>query len=230
MPQKPTIARLKRYGKTFELSVDPDKALAYKKGSISDVDEVLHSDSIFTDAKKGERPSEAELKKVFATTDQRKIADLIIREGEIQHTAEHRAQEKEQRKRKLITMIHTQAVDPKTGYPHPPERIEAALEQGKIHLDDHRPVEQQFDEIIKKLRPIIPIHIEQKQLVVIIPAEFAGKMYSVIHSSGRVLKEDWLSNGNWSVKLELPAGLVSEFIDKMNSLTHGEVIVEMEKK
>ena len=226
MKQKPILARMKRFGQIFEISVDPDKALEYKKGQIIDLSDVLHAETIFIDAKKGIRASEVQLKKAFNTVDENKIADIILREGEIQHTGEHRAEERGQHKRKLVTLIHQQAVDPKTGYPHPPERIEAALQEGKIHLDDHRTVEEQFEEIIRKLRPIIPIRIEQKQLIIIISSQYAGKMYTVIHTGGRVLKEEWQTDGSWKIKMELPAGLVPDFIEKLNSMTHGEVVVE----
>lgn len=217
---------MKRFGQVFEISVDPDQALEYKKGHLTDLTEVLHAEGIFIDAKKGIRASDTQLKKAFNTSDENKIADIILKEGEIQHTSEHRAEEREQHKRKLITMIHQQAVDPKTGYPHPPERIEAALEQGKIHLDDHRTAEEQFEEIIRKLRPIIPIHIEQKQLIIIIPSQYAGNIYAVIHSGGTVLTEEWQTDGSWKVKMKLPAGMVPDFIDKLNSKTHGEAIVQ----
>ena len=33
-------------------------------------------------------------------------------------------------------MIHRNAVDPKTGLPHPPQRIESAMEEAKIHVDE----------------------------------------------------------------------------------------------
>lgn len=225
--EKLTLARLKKFGKNFELSVDPDKALAYKKGEITDIDEVLLADQVFVDAKKGIIPSQEDLEEAFTTTNIRIIADIIVKEGEIQLLAEHRTKEREQRQRKLINLIHTMAVDPKTGFPHPPQRIEAALEQAKVHLDDHLPVEEQLDEVIKKLRPIIPLSIEQKQLTVTITAKDAGKLYQPITSLGKVLKDDWQNDGSWKVVLELPAGLVQEAIGKLNSWTHGEVQVEI---
>src|SRR3989344_3762864 len=162
MPPKITLARLKKFGTTFEISVDPDKALFYKKGQITDLDEVLHADNIFLDAKKGMVAPQAELEKVFKTTDTQKIADIIIKEGEIQFTAEHRQLEREQKIKKIVYLIHKQAVDARTGFPIPLERIEAALHQAKIHLDENIPVEEQLDNIITALRPILPIKIEQK--------------------------------------------------------------------
>jgi len=226
MSEKPTIARIKKFGKDFEISVDPDKALQYKKGEIDNLREVLLADNIFTDSKKGLVAGEGSLEEVFKTTDAMKIADIIIKEGEIQLTSEHRAQERDQRKKKLIHMIHIQAIDPTTKLPHPATRIEAALEEARVHLEDHKTVEEQFDDIIKKLRPIIPLSIETKKIVVKIPGVHAGKSYNVVKSSGKMLREEWLNDGSWAVELEMPAGMYPDFLEKVNSITSGEVEVK----
>lgn len=226
MPAKITLARLKKFGQTFEISVDSDKALLYKKGQLTDLDEVLHADNIFLDAKKGLVAPHADLEKAFKTTDPLKIAGIIIKEGEIQFTAEHRAQEREQKIKKIIYLIHKQAIDARTGFPIPLERIEAALEQAKVHLDDNKSVEEQLDTIITALRPILPIKIEQKRMNITIPSQYAGKAQSTIRGMG-ILKEDWKSDGSWEVIIEVPAGLLQESIDKINALTHGQAIVKM---
>ncbi|MBI2669341.1 ribosome assembly factor SBDS [Candidatus Woesearchaeota archaeon] len=225
MSAKLTIARLKKFGQTFEISVDPDLALEFKQGKRNDIHEVLHAEHIYSDASKGLKISEDLLQKIFKTTDPLVIAAVIVKEGEIQLTAEHRKKEQEQKLNRLIDLIHRQAVDPKTGYPHPPGRIRAAMEQGKMHLDDHRTVEEQFDEVISKLRPILPINIEQKKLTLTIPPQFTGKAYAVVKSGSKILSETWNPDGSWTATVEMPAGLKFEFIDKLNALTHGQVVV-----
>ncbi|MDO8655726.1 MAG: ribosome assembly factor SBDS [Nanoarchaeota archaeon] len=226
MPIKITLARLKKFGTTFEISVDPDKALLYKKGQLTDLNEVLHADNIFLDAKKGMVAPHTDLEKAFKTTDIQKVASIIIKEGEIQFTAEHRQQEREQKIKKIVYLIHKQAIDARTGFPIPVERIEAALEQAKIHLDDNKPVEDQLDTIITTLRPILPIKIEQKRMSINIPSQYAGKAQSILRSMG-VQKEDWKSDGSWEVTVEVPAGLLQESIDKINAVTHGQAVVKM---
>ena len=226
MAEKITLARLKKFGKTFEISVDPDAALAYKKGALNDLREVLKADHIFSDAKKGLLVSERELEQIFKTSDTNKVAHLIIKEGEIQATTEHRAVEREQKRKKLVHLMNTMAVDPKTNLPHPPARIEAALEQGHIILDDHKTAEDQLQIVLAKLRPILALKVEQKKVTVEIPSSYAGKAQGFIRKH-QLLKEDWLPSGSWKVVVELPAGLVQEFIDQLNSLTHGEAILDL---
>ena len=226
MSEKISLARLKKFGKTFELSVNPDLALAYKRGEITDLNEVVLAEHIFTDAKKGLITPAAELEKIFKTTDFNKIAHIIIKEGEIQATSEHRNKEREQKLKQLVELIRRQAVDSRTGFPIPATRIEAAFEETKVHLDEHKSVEEQFPEVLSKIRVVLPIKIEQKKMTLTIPSQFSGKLYPVVHIYN-VQKEDWLNNGDWKVIVEVPAGMVQEFIDKLNSITHGQVLVEM---
>ena len=223
---KLNLARIKKFGKTFEISVDPDKALEYKSGN-ADLREVVLADNIFIDAKKGQVASSNELEQVFKTAEFEKIAEVIIKEGEIQLTSEHRSQEREQKLKQMIELIRKQAVDPKNDLPHPAARIIAALEEAKVQLDYNKSVDEQFDDVLSKIRVVLPIKIEQKKMTITVPAAFSGKMYPVVHQH-KVIKEDWLNNGNWKVVCEVSAGLAQEFIDKLNSVTSGQVVVELE--
>ncbi len=225
MPDKITIARLKRFGENFELHVDPDAALAFKKGTVNSLRDVLLADHIFTDAKKGQLASQQQLQKAFQTTDIDAIAARILNEGEIQATSEHRALEREQKLKRIVYLISRQAVDPKTGLPHPPLRIELALEQAKVHLDDHKTAEEQLEQVMANIRTILPLKIEQKKVTLSVPAQYAGKMYGVVSTYAKILKEEWKNDGSWQAVVELPAGVYPEFIDKMNSLTHGQVVI-----
>jgi len=222
---KLNLARIKKFGKTFEISIDPDKALQYKKGEV-ELHDVLMADEVFADAHKGQIASSSELEEVFGTSVFEKVAHEILMKGEIQLTSEHRSAEREQKFKKLVHMINQNACDPKTGFPHPVTRIELALEQGKINLDYNKTVEEQFAYIISKLRPIIPISIDKKKFVMIIPGQFTGKAYGYVKQSSTILKEDWLGDGSWKVTVELPAGMMQDFIAALNGMTQGQVSVE----
>ena len=47
--------RIKKEGHTFEILVDCDKALEFKKGKSMGIDEVVATDDIFTDVKRRPR-------------------------------------------------------------------------------------------------------------------------------------------------------------------------------
>ena len=228
--EKIILARLKKGGCNFEISIDADSALKFKEGEISNISEAIKSDKIFSDAKKGLVVSNEELEKVFETTDNLKIAEIIIKKGQIQLSSEHRSKEREQRKRRLIDMIHRLAINPTNNLPHPTNRIEAALEQAKPNLSVHKTLEEQFDDIISKLRPIIPIKIEMRILTVSIPSSEIGKTNHFIRNNSKILKEDWNSDGSWRIKVEIPAGFQQDLIDRLNSLTHGKIIITIENE
>src|SRR3989338_81027 len=97
---KAVIAKLKKGENHFEILVDCEKAMDFKKGKEILLDDVLATDNIFRDVKKGEHASD--LEKFFGTDDKRKIAEKIIREGEIQLTTEYKNKLREEKRRRII--------------------------------------------------------------------------------------------------------------------------------
>ncbi len=227
MEEKLILARLKKAGVQFEVSIDADAALAFKQGQGS-LQDSLKSDQIFTDAKKGLVAGDDKLQEVFNTTNSQEVAEIIIKKGEVQLSAEHRSKEREQKKRQLVESIHKMAINPTNELPHPAKRIEAALEQAKIHLSEHKSVEEQMPEIISKLRPIIPIKIEMRVLIIIVAPSDIGKTNNYIRNNSKILKEDWNLDGSWRTKVEIPAGVQQDMIDKLNGLTHGNIQIDIE--
>ena len=59
------LARLKKRGKNFEIVVDADLAIDFKDGKVADIKEVLKSENIFSDAKKGELASDTQIKEII---------------------------------------------------------------------------------------------------------------------------------------------------------------------
>ena len=68
-----TLARIKKIGKNFEIIVDLDEALKFKKGVLQSIE--AEGDKIFTDSKKGHLASPADLKEALAQTTQMKLLE-----------------------------------------------------------------------------------------------------------------------------------------------------------
>jgi ribosome maturation protein SDO1 len=217
------LAKLKKGGEKFIVVVDPDLAIKYTQGVDVNLREVLMTEDIFSDPQKGEHVSEKRMEEVFGTKDPLKVAEHILKEGEIQLTSEYRAEVREKKKKKIIEIIHRNAVDPKTGLPHPVSRIENAFEEAKIHIDERKKAEDQISDIIKKLMPILAIRFELKEIELHIPASYAGKLYGLVASFGKILRDEWLNDGSWKCVVEIPAGLQTELYDSLNNRTHGSV-------
>lgn len=210
------IARLKSHGEKFEILVDP--RIVTEKLPL---EEVLAAEYVFSDAGTGDRSSQESLEKVFETTNIMDIARIILKKGEIQLTTEQRKKMSEEKKKKIVQMIARNAVDPHTKSPHPPARIENAMEQARVHIDLFKDAEEQVADIIKILRPYIPLRIETKRIAVKIPAVYAGKYYQ-LKEFGKLRKEEWQKDGSYIAVLDIPGGVEDEFYQKVNALTKGE--------
>jgi len=214
-----TTARISKAGKHFEISVDLDDALKFKKGEISSID----VDTIFSDLKKGERASSSDLKEAFGTENALEIAKKIIKEGEVLVNQEFRDAEQEKKIKQVVDFLVTNAVDPQSGNPHTPSRIESALQQAHVNITN-APIDSQIPGIIEKISSIIPIKIETKRIKITIPAIHTGKAYGVITQYKET--ENWLDDGSLEVVVNVPAGIIMDFYDKLNSVTHGSAITE----
>ncbi len=221
MSEKFTVARLTRENEHFEVLVKPQKALDYRNGKISGITEVLAAEIIFSDANKGTKVSEDAMKKAFKTVDPLKIADEILKKGTLQLTTDQRRKMVEDKRRQVIDFISREAVDPKTNLPHPPMRIENAMEQIRYPIDPYKPVEEQARDIVKLLRPILPLKIEQVSVTVRIPAEYAARAYGAMKAAGTIKHEEWRSDGSWLGTIEMPAGSYASFLNKLGDVTKG---------
>ena len=217
-------ARLESHGQRFEVLVDPDAALAIKRGEFDgELEDVIAAEDVFEDASTGDRPPESSLEDVFETTDPLEIIPEVIERGEIQITAEQRREMQEQKHNQLINQIARNAVTPQMDdAPHPPERIERALEEAGFQIDPMEPVETQVDDALDALRPVIPIRFDEVVIAVQIPAEYAGSAQAQIRQFGELENEEWQSDGSWVGVLRFPAGLQNEFYDLVNEHTSGE--------
>ncbi len=221
MSDKYTVARLTKDNEHFEILVKPQKALDYRSGKIPGITEVLVSETIFSDANKGTRISEETLQKAFKTTDSLKIAETILKTGTLQLTTDQRRKMVEDKRRQIIDFISRESVDPKTNLPHPPLRIENAMEKIHYSIDPFKPVEEQAKDIVKLLRPILPLKMEQISIGITIPAQYSVRAYGAIKGFGTIRREEWRTDGSWYGVLEMPAGLYAPLIEKLGEVTKG---------
>ena len=217
-------ARLESHGQRFEVLVDPDAALSIKRDEFEgELADVIAAEDIFEDAERGDRPPEDMLEEVFDTTDPMAIIPEVIKQGEIQITADQRREMQEQKHKQLVQRITRNAVNPQMDdAPHPPERIESALEETDFRIDPMEPVETQVDDALEALRPVIPIRFDEITVAVQVPADYAGSAQAQIRQFGELEREEWQSDGSWVGVLTFPAGMQNDFYDLVNEHTSGE--------
>jgi ribosome maturation protein SDO1 len=229
MSQNYTVARITKEGEHFEILVKPEPAFSYRTGKTDSISKILATETIFTDANKGLKASEDQLQEAFGTLDPIKIATVILKKGTLQLTTAQRRKLTEDKRKQIISFIARQCVDPKTNLPHPPMRIEQAMEQVHYPIDPFEDVEEQTKEIIKLLRPILPLKMEQVSVVVRIPPEYAAKVYGTVKGFGTIRKEEWRADGSWFSTVEMPAGLYGPFLEKLGEMTRGNLEAKLAK-
>lgn len=228
--EKAVIARLKKGGETFEVLVDPYLARDLKEGKDVSFDDLVAVEEVFHDAKKGDRASIEDIEKIFQTKDIKEVIKRIILEGEVQITAEQRKEMLEQKKRQIIEYIRRNAIDPRTNAPHTYARIEAAMEEARVSVDIFKPVEAQAREIVKALKPILPLKFEEIEIAIKIPPEHTGKAIGALYNFGTIINEEWQRDGSWICVMRIPAGMQGDLMDLLGKVAKGEAMTKILKR
>src|SRR4030042_2746814 len=160
------VARYESHGESFEVLIDPKVVQKMKDGREVDLLEHMAIDTIFKNAKKGPRAPEDKIKDIFGTTDPMEVAKQIILKGEVQLTTEQRKIMQENKRKRIVEYIARNAMNPQTGAPHPPTRIETAMEEARLHIDPFKSVEAQVPAVMDAIRPLIPIRFDKVRIAI----------------------------------------------------------------
>lgn len=216
-----TIAKIRKGSQHYEILVDMDEALQFKEGKSDFLN--IEGDKVFTNSKKGDVASNSELESAFGTSNPLEVGKIIVKQGDVQVDQSHREEEKETQIKQIVDFLSRNAIDPQSGRPITPERLRSALKEARVQIKN-TPVENQAQEIVEKISGIMPIKIEVKKIKVVIPAIHTGRAYGVISQYKE--KENWQNDGSLEAILNVPAGIIMDFYDKLNSATQGTAISE----
>ncbi len=227
--EEAVIAKMDKSGKHFEVLVDPELAYALREGRSVSVQRMIAANMIFIDAHKGTKCSSNDILSVFGTHDMEAIAQEIVRHGDVQLTTDFRREKTEEKRKQVANIISRNAFDPHTKTPHPFGRILNAMEQVKINIDPFKPADQQVDDVLKKLKEIMPISMEEIQVEVQVDAAHSGRVYGILKEFGTIKKDSWDSAGGLAAVVSIPAGVKERFYSSLNAATGGTVRI-VEKK
>jgi len=216
-----TTARIKQTGKNFEIFVELEDAMKFRKGMSTFIES--EDGRVYNDIKKGNVAPEKDLVAAFGTADVFEIAKKIVKDGEVLLTQDYRDEEREKKIKQVVDFLATNTINPQTGNPHTPDRIKRALDEAHVNIKN-APVDSQMKEIMEQLSKVLPIKIEVKKIKITIPAIHTGKVYNTI--SQYKIEENWMNDGSLEVVVSIPAGMIMDFYDKLNSVTHGSALTE----
>lgn len=210
----------------FEILVEPDLAKEAKlEGKDYDMQRMLFVQDVFKDVETGERASADDLEAEFGTQQVIEAAEQIFEKGSMQLTTDQKREMREDKYKQVVSMIARRSQDPKTSNPHPPQRVENALEEAGFNADPMEDINEQFKEAIDMIKPIIPISLDEKTVAIKIPNDAAGKAYDMIQRKADVQEEQW-GNEYFYAKIRLPAGILSELMDEIQDATGGKAEVQ----
>lgn len=149
---KTSVCRLKLAGSTFEALCHANKIKEFREGKCSLQHVLADQDSVYRNASRGERYSAKELEQAFETSNVLEVLERIVQKGQAQVTADEVKEDVERKRREVISYLSTKFVDPKTGRPHPPTRIESALDTMRgLVFDPKRSAADHSGELVKKI-------------------------------------------------------------------------------
>jgi len=218
---KAVIGKLKRKGMYFEVLLDPDQTLKFKKTNTIDMQKALIVPSVFHDAKKGDLVSEQDLQKIFGTTDPYRVAEKIVKNGVVELTTEQKNELVQEKTKKIANIIAKKGINPQTKLPHPVNRIINAMEKAGVHVDPFADPNIQVNSVIKSIKALIPIQFQRIIVEILIPAQHAGKVYSMLKNEIKEFKEQWLNDGSLQLTIDIPAGMQTDLFEKIGGATHG---------
>ena len=199
------LARYEHGGKRFEILIDPQLVDSYRNDPDSvELDSFLATDEVWLDARGGERPTSDQLLSAFGSENINECVTKIMEKGTIQLTTVQRKERVVSMKAAIIHKIASTAIDPRSKMPHPPSRIETALDESRYSVDPFLSIDRQVTDAIKLMRPLIPLKFATARLAFRIPGVEYGSVQKLLREL--VIKEEWLKNGDWACVVEVPAG------------------------
>tara|TARA_Y100001934_G_scaffold34177_1_gene38741 strand:- start:6874 stop:7566 length:693 start_codon:yes stop_codon:yes gene_type:complete len=214
-------ARFETGGNRFEILIDPEAAQQYKEGNEIDWEEAIAADGVWSDSSKGERAPEKLVNETFGSLELIDIYKKILVEGSIQLTSQQKKEMIEQKRKRIISHIAANAMNPQTGGPHPPQRIENAIEEIRYSVDPIESDEKQIERIVSKIKMLIPISFDKIRVAVKIPAIHVGKCYGQLSGLGNIESEEYQKDGSWIGIIEMAAAAQTKLEDLLGSVTKG---------
>ena len=223
------VVKMKRAGKDFQVLADPNQLVKFRADPDSmPLHELMPIQEIFKDARKSDKVADADLETAFETTNKDEIIRRILKDGDFSPTADQRREMLGKIQKQVIDLVARNAIDPRTNLPHTPDRIESAMKEAKVHAD-FRSAEEQFEDVVKALRPFIPLKFGKTELKIHLPMAHASRTYGKLRNVGKVKKEQWLADG-LLLTIEVPSGMKVSTIDLVNQLTQGEAEITIKEE
>ncbi|TFG10569.1 ribosome assembly factor SBDS [Candidatus Heimdallarchaeota archaeon] len=222
-----SIVRYEKHGRRYELLVNPEHAWLFLQGEEVEIDDIFESFVVYENLSRGAKATNDDLEVAFEGLTDREIAIKILKEGQLQLTAEQRNEILKEKRIEIVDFIHIHCINPRENVPIPKDRIEKAILELGVNIKYNEEAKEQALEIIDLLKPVMPIRLESVKLALKIPPSYTGSLYGSIRSAGELIQEEWLSDGSLAVLVQIPSGTQADFLEEVTSRTKGKAQVKV---
>jgi len=222
-----SIVRYEKHGRRYELLVNPEPAWLFLQGEEVEIDDIFESFVVYENLSRGSKATNDDLEVAFEDLTEREIAIKILKEGQLQLTADQRNEILKEKRVEIVDFIHIHCINPRENVPIPKDRIEKAILELGVNIKYNEETKEQALEIIDMLKPVMPIRLESVKLALKIPPSFTGSLYGSIRSAGELIQEEWLSDGSLAVLVQIPSGTQADFLEEVTSRTKGKAQVKV---
>ncbi|XP_076801284.1 ribosome maturation protein SBDS-like isoform X2 [Clavelina lepadiformis] len=187
---------MKKGGKRFEIACYKNKVMSWRNKTEKDIDEVLQTHTVFTNASKGLVAKKLDLLHAFGTDNQTEICHLILAKGELQVSEKERNMHLESMFRDIATIVTDMCVNPDTKRPYTVTIIERAMKED-IHysVNPNRNAKQQALQVIKLLKEKISINRAEMRLRFFIPGKDSKKVKEKLIPLVKTIEHEEFSGG-----------------------------------
>ncbi|CAN1130346.1 Ribosome maturation protein SBDS [Linum perenne] len=151
------VVRLKKHGNRFEIACYPNKVLSWRSGVEKDLDEVLQSQTVYSNVSKGVLAKSKDLIKSFETDDQTTVCLEILNKGELQVAGKERESQLSSQFRDIATIVMQKTINPETQRPYTISMIERLMHEIHFAVDSHSSSKKQALDVIRELQKQFPI-------------------------------------------------------------------------
>jgi ribosome maturation protein SDO1 len=242
-----SIVKLK-FGKSrFELACYPNKIQDYRNKKEKDIDEVLQSKEIYTNAIKGDLVPKKVLKEVFPKMTYQDIIKLILDKGDIQTGEKERDEGKANLKRYVSNIIVQKTYNTDNGLPFPQDIITKALDNINFKYNEKDNEKKQAMRGIKELisHKILPIERRLMQLKLTLKKienennpilenaeklqEFNKNLLNYIKEiEAEIIENDTTSVDNFNLKINIKTQYYRDILNKYDKILNIEVLSQDE--
>ncbi|XP_010519371.1 PREDICTED: ribosome maturation protein SBDS [Tarenaya hassleriana] len=204
------VVRLKKRGNRFEIACYKNKVLSWRSGVEKDLDEVLQSQTVYTNVSKGVLAKTKDLIAAFATDDQTKVCLEILEKGELQVAGKERESQLSSQFRDIATIVMQKTINPETQRPYTISMIERLMHEIHFAVDPHSSSKKQALEVIRKLQQHFPIKRSPMRLKLTVPVQNCSSLLEKLNGWNACIVSKDKSETQLSTVSEMDPGLFRE--------------------